>query len=147
MSKKKIVKADAIREVLLKYPDFNAAETKECLAKNGIQITSANFYDTKSRMMKKIRPGKPLQKSKSKNIAIAKARRVVQNFKINQSIPEAFELEMLRRDNQKSLHYCLKGDNYEKAKKKSFRQTPSLETLSIGSIWWICPQIYCFSCI
>ncbi|MCK9458494.1 MAG: hypothetical protein M0R80_02475 [Proteobacteria bacterium] len=88
-------KAEAIRAVLTKHPDFNAKQAVAALAKSGVEINAANFYDTKSRMTEQgLVPG--VKKSKRK---VKRSCRKIS--KPESTISESVELELARREIQK----------------------------------------------
>ena len=89
-------RAEAIRDVLTKHPDLDAAQVVATLAKKHIEVNASNFYDTKSRMVKQgLIPatGKPTGKRRKKHRKLRFAKPV--------EAAESVELTMLRRDNQK----------------------------------------------
>ena len=90
-------KAEAIRAVLTKHPDFNAKQAVAALAKSGVEINAANFYDTKSRMVEQgLVPG--VKKAKRK---VKRTYRKMHSNKPESTISEAMELELARREIQK----------------------------------------------
>lgn len=86
-------KAESIRIVLRKHPDYNAAQVKEELAKKGIETTTANIYDTRSRMETKG------DLSTHKKRKVHKKKRMV--HRKDSLMTETVELTMLREQCRK----------------------------------------------
>jgi len=92
-SKNEPSKAEAVRGVLTKHPNYSAKQAIEALAKGGLNISTANFYDTKSRMVAQgLIPGTPgVKKSKRK------IKRSIKS-KPETTMSESVELELARRE-------------------------------------------------